>query len=764
MKNLFLISFLQIFALNLSAQFFERLDAVVTANDSELPSPWAGGINAPQWSVADFDEDGMMDLYAFDRDGDVHLTFRNLGGAGEVKYEYEPEFLSNLPNAHNYVLLRDYNFDGAMDIFAFAGDEGIAGLKVFTGYYEGGNLKFDRMEVPQFGPDVLTVPINNGTSYTNLNVSRPDYPAIDDVDGDGDLDIVGVNSISGSTFIYYKNKALEKGFTVDTMIFEKEDQCWLKTFIPTVTDSLILSCSPDTCADDCAFAPPEIFENRTGGAHGAGALCTFDENNDGMMEMLYGDLQYPNVICAKNGGVPGADWATVQDVFFPSYNVSVDQADFPASFILDLDNDGIRDYLSSPNTFGTVIRDRDNVWFYRNVGSNESPSFNFQQDNAIAQDMIDLGTGTQPAFFDHNGDGLMDILVGNFSYWTPSSEDNETFLHYFQNVGTETEPAFELVDDNYLNFKQYSSVTSSLAPTFGDMDSDGDMDLLVGEEDGTLFYVENTGGAGNPVAWGPVQFGYQALDVGDSSTPFVHDVNGDGLPDLLIGEQRGTINYLPNQGTVGNPQFDADLSQAATVNNVFFGNISTKNPLTGTTTGFSAPVVLEFGDTSYLITGSEIGDVEVHRIIPDSIDSGAFEVISENFGGLREGTFTRLAFANLNDDDFIDALVGNRRGGLGFFSSPFEVDGSMISAAGETVQRLEFEVFPNPTDNLLKISLPENVLTGSYRIFNPMGQLEMEGTLTGREMSLQIGHLPAGVHLLRVNVNGMAGVKKVIVR
>ncbi|MEZ4963458.1 MAG: hypothetical protein R2830_26790 [Saprospiraceae bacterium] len=73
---LFLISPL----LPLRAQLFQRLDFPVTVQGEQLRSAWAGGLNAPQWSAVDLDDDGKLDLYAFDRAGNMHLTFINAGG------------------------------------------------------------------------------------------------------------------------------------------------------------------------------------------------------------------------------------------------------------------------------------------------------------------------------------------------------------------------------------------------------------------------------------------------------------------------------------------------------------------------------------------------------------------------------------------------------------------------------------------------------------------------------------------------------------
>ena len=88
---------------------------------------------------------------------------------------------------------------------------------------------------------------------------------------------------------------------------------------------------------------------------------------------------------------------------------------------------------------------------------------------------------------------------------------------------------------------------SSSSPTLVDVDSDGDLDLVAGTSNGIFYYYENTGsgyteqtGASNP---------FDGLDAGDDSSPTFVDVDGDGDLDLVAGEYNGTFKYYENTGS-----------------------------------------------------------------------------------------------------------------------------------------------------------------------------------------------------------------------
>jgi hypothetical protein len=139
-----------------------------------------------------------------------------------------------------------------------------------------------------------------------------------------------------------------------------------------------------------------------------------------------------------------------------------------------------------------------------------------------------------PVLGDLDGDGDLDLLVG----------ESSGTINFYRNVGTRMSPAFELVSDEYAGIE----VERRSAPALLDVDGDGDLDLLVGTERQGIRLWRNDGGAGEPafVEADPV---LDARDVPAYSVPFAGDLDGDGDMDLLVGGLSGGLYYF--ERTVG---------------------------------------------------------------------------------------------------------------------------------------------------------------------------------------------------------------------
>ena len=108
MKELYTLLYLTIFISKIPAQTLSRLN-IEFQNTSGIAykMPLAGGLNCPQFSPVDINNDGKQDIFVFDRIGNVRLTYLNNGSG----FDYIPQYIAQFPELNDWALLRDYNGD-----------------------------------------------------------------------------------------------------------------------------------------------------------------------------------------------------------------------------------------------------------------------------------------------------------------------------------------------------------------------------------------------------------------------------------------------------------------------------------------------------------------------------------------------------------------------------------------------------------------------------------------------------------------------------
>ena len=74
--------------------------------------------------------------------------------------------------------------------------------------------------------------------------------------------------------------------------------------------------------------------------------------------------------------------------------------------------------------------------------------FQFQQNDFLIEDMLDLGEGSNPVFHDFNSDSIFDIVVGNYGYYNTMG-GYDASLTLFENIGTNGNPVFTVSTSNF---------------------------------------------------------------------------------------------------------------------------------------------------------------------------------------------------------------------------------------------------------------------------------------------------------------------------
>lgn len=707
--------------------------------ETSLKYPWAGGLNSCQFGNIDLNLDGKPDLVIFDRFGNRILPFINEGSAGEIRYSWHPEYASLFPDLHDWVIFADYNCDGKPDIFTYS----LGGARVFKNVSDT-SLKFELVT------NLLTSYYY--TEKVGILLTPVDYPAIADIDGDGDLDLLTFFGL-GSYVEYHKNLSMETYGNCDSLDYRLSDKCWgdFKESEGGNHITLNITCPYKFSGIpglSCSISPPK---------HTGSTLLATDLNGDGLKDLVVGDVDFPDLIALINGGTLDSAHMISQDSTFPGYPDPVRLYSFPACSFPDVDNDGVRDLVVSPFDPALYISEnKRSCWFYKNTGTNDHPVFQFQTDHFFQNEMIDVGTNSYPFIADINGDGLPDLLIGNYGEYDSSYYSEGVLksvfrskIAYYKNTGQAGSPSFHLITDDFVGLSGLSEL--AFYPAFADLDGDGDLDMMTGNADSSLTYFQNNAGPGKDPVYGPPQTHYQKIRVNGFSAPALFDLDGDGLSDLIIGDQRGTLVYYRNTGTSVSPVFTHVTDS--------LGKVDVTNHLLSYD-GFSTPYFFKdpSGKTA-MIVGCEEGKVHYYTNIDGNLN-GTF-TRADSLLPLLCGTAvpascgyrTAATVANLTDPVYKDLIVGNFSGGLNYYShsSSPEVYTSIKEKGISTLSG--FNVFPNPADRQILVQHESPGTIGRYvaTLYNELGVPVFRKTITSFPLSLPVSDLPEGIYILNIS-------------
>lgn len=517
----------------------------VRINGTMVDLPFAGGMNSPNHQFVDIDSDGDLDLFVLDTDPPVDF-YRNEGTRFSPRFALRNGVIP-LPPISRWFLYPDIDGDGLRDLLTE--DSTLVGVRVYK-----------NTGSPQSPLFTLLVDGLRDSSNNEVFAGQNSIPAVIDIDADGDLDFFSSNY--NGTVNYYENV----GTSVDLLL------AFRTSFWQTIT------VYGDTCTTN----------NRPPSLHGASSYTFADIDANGAPDMFIGDIFASGIFHLRNIGTPSMPHLVCVTGSFPT-NQPVRSAGFNHSSFIDIDGDGDVDLFVG--VLATLVQS-DGFLFYRNVGSPSLPVFVLRTRNFLS--MIDVGMNAHPAFVDIDADGAQDLFIGNLNGQ----------LAYLHNEGTPLAPSFRLVDSIYQNIaggfsfapsfvdidgdgrkdlfigtyngrvKFYHNlgtpyaalfvleaspvdsinVVFNAAPTFVDIDADGDQDLFVGKNDGRISFYRNDGSVNVFIPVLQTYF-YESILVGANAMPTFADIDNDGDQDLFVGSSEGRVAYYENVGTPGAPQF-----------------------------------------------------------------------------------------------------------------------------------------------------------------------------------------------------------------
>ena len=699
-----------------------------------------GGLNAPQFAAVDVDGDGRLDYYAFDRAGGVHVAIGAAGADAPEDFVDKTRWVRDWPAAEHFAVPRDFDGDGVPDLFTSAAETGREGVLVYRGTREpDGRISLRQLD---FGGDFGAVlPYRtDGDRDQIVYVARTDVPTLDDVDDDGDLDLLAFDP-SGSAIYFYRNEAngAGGGGPRSELNFVLATRCFGGVTEDAQTSEIRLA----SAAGDCAtrlFAPPgsdlrsHKLQSRGGGAHPGSTLTLYDLDGDGDRDALIGDVNTGELTALYNEPSGGTTFYERKQAAWPNgrREVPVQLEFLPMAFALPpLGADvgaAATEILVTSNRRGGG-EDYENVWRYLAEGSR----YGLQMRTFLTDVSLDHGSGTHVASGQLDGRGAPELIVGNDGEYDASAVGStRAILRYYtcesDGACAQRTPAWltrlneALAGSPQLPFTSYD-------PLLHDMDADGDLDLLVGYSEGGLAYAENTSRPGGPVDFTLRSLQWQGINVGLESSPAAADLNGDGLPDLVIGERNGNLNLYLNVGSASAPTF------RATADEEVYAGIETR--LRGFGPAVSRPT---FVTRPGLAPALYVGTAQGRLLVYDDLPTGP--------GGTARLTDTVEALAGtlLDPVQSYDAarerdvvLLGNLRGGI---TAMEFADTSPASVAPSA--RVTWRVVPNPTGGRFRVAglAPGSVLDA----YDALGRRVADGLPAGGAELPEV--LPKGVYTL----------------
>jgi hypothetical protein len=518
---------------------------VVDSTGARLGHPFFGGLNVPRPQVVDIDQDGDLDLFLQERAGQITF-FERVSAGDSTRLVWRTDRYQGL-EIGEWFRFADLDQDGDLDMLA---ERPYSYIRVYRNVGSPSNPDF-----------TLFADSLRRTDGTPIFSDRQNIPTVTDLDCNGRLDLF-LGRLDG-TITRFEARGDSAGIPRFSLVTEQ-------------------------------FEGIEIVNQQMASArHGANTMAFGDADGDGDLDLFWGDFFEPGLLEIENTGsscsspslrtepspfprsrpmrtsgynapAPG-DWdgdgdldlfvgvlggafdanATLVDNFYFFEQTSdgfvkrtsrflgtLDVGNESTTAWGDVDGDGDVDGLVA-NKIAPRKGSTSQVYLLENTGSASSPSLR-------RRGALDLPEAYHyaPALGDLNGDGRPDLLLGTW----------KGRIAYAQGDGS---GSFSVANDALVQLEGGSNV----APALGDLDDDGDLDLIVGESDGTLSYYRNDGSPQEP-SFTLARDDFAGAPVDNRSAPALGDVDGDGDLDVLVGSKADGFALIRNSGTPSSPAFE----------------------------------------------------------------------------------------------------------------------------------------------------------------------------------------------------------------
>ena len=533
MKNLIIVLLLPY--LLFAWDFTQERDLIPVEFDGvSCQVPWTTGYNYINPTFCDLDGDGDFDLI-MGSDWNRITYVRNSGDLNNAQFDFMTDSLVNIlfPEPSSQLsccpAFCDIDNDDDFDLI-------LGGVHRLFFYINSGSNQ---------NPILLL----EEEYFQSISLDGDQYPFLVDIDGDMDFDMfLGKGYLYTPTagrLYYYCNEGIPDSASM-VLVSDQFEGIDLGYYaIPAF-------CDIDNDGDYDMFlgdedglihyyrndGSPEVYDFTEVTSNYADVnvaniaspvFCDID--NDGDYDLFVGERSWGqdnrrgDINFYENVGTPdSASFELVTQNF-----LAVDIGIQPRPAFADIDNDGLLDMF---------LGDSDgNINYFSNIGSEEDPCFTLSSDTFQG---IWATYQSRPNFGDIDADNDLDLMIGRASFGGNS-------IHYYRNEGTPEIPDYRLMTDNFLGIDYMWP-----SPFLVDIDNDLDLDLFVGHGWNQVVFWENIGTPEFP------QFELNTMDflntpyIGDFCPICFGDIDNDGDYDLIRGHYDYTLDLYLN---IGNPEY-----------------------------------------------------------------------------------------------------------------------------------------------------------------------------------------------------------------
>jgi hypothetical protein len=665
----------------------------IQVNGAPVSIPFSQGINSAQIQNIDLTGDGIEEWVTWDVNSGQLQVF---GKDGET-FRILPELAYYFPaDISGFLVLADFDADGKKDLFTSTP----LGIKAYRNTSQGSQVSW------ALAQNFLKLDEANNIPANNL-----DTPLLQDLDGDGDLDLVLFNFAQGDFLEFFRNTSVERKGIPDIDGFAFPQDYW-GDFVFCDCGGFSFGQRCDGRSIDRRISTEENDRVLHAGGH---SILYSDFTGDGIPDLLLGRDECNTLYFLPNSGTSDQPLFTEASGILPGYG---ELPIFPRFHVGQLINEQLVISLNTNESASNYGVDFANsVIKMEKSGSGPRP--------VLQDQLFDLGENVRP-FFQGNS------LTGEL-WLTSNQKTGSQVLGKATQLGVSGN-TFSLINPD---FRELSSL-ELLDIQLNDYTSRQGMHLQLAS--GTK--IQNSIPTPKIYRFQDAEFKEFSLPgltlrIGDQLTFFPFG----GKDHLLVASQSGSLTlYEVNLETLN-----------ATVKTANFLGFQ-DNPANR-----NLNVALTSGERPNLYSVDQTGRIFLTR---DFMNSDVREEVSVKIGDqnlpFRLGRNTWIATVNPALGSQVDLILGSRGGGILYLKS----DSSDQPASDEP----QLKIFPNPSSG--PFSIISN-FPAKGRLISTLGQIILENIEipANQVVEIQAQTLNPGIYILHLETEGRQVLsKKVIIR